>query len=112
MDAVGKILDCTNMKFTHGHLYVTAILWFRGHTELINCPGSKIPKPDESFSTVMSYSVLEHIEDLEPVLKEVHRLLKTNGKFYVTLPTNLFDRFSNVYQFLTVLGLKGLAESY
>jgi len=31
MDAVGKILDCTNMKFTYGHQYVTAILWFRGH---------------------------------------------------------------------------------
>ena len=38
--------------------------------ELIVCPGDRVPKPGESFRTVLSNSTLEHIPEVEPVLRD------------------------------------------
>ncbi|MFA4955715.1 MAG: class I SAM-dependent methyltransferase [Candidatus Methanoperedens sp.] len=80
--------------------------------ELINCNGDNIPKKDGIYNTVFSNSVLEHIEPLDPVLKEVHRLLSKNGYFYATLPTNKFDQYTIVNQILIKIGLKSTARKY
>lgn len=48
--------------------------------------GDRVPEPDAGFDWVLSNSVLEHIEQIEPVLAEVARLLRPNGKFVFTVP--------------------------
>ena len=48
--------------------------------------GDSVPEPDGSFDWVLSNSVLEHIDHLEPVLSEVGRLLRANGEFVFTVP--------------------------
>lgn len=48
--------------------------------------GDAVPEPDGSFEWVLSNSVLEHIPDVDPVLKEVGRLLQPDGKFIFTVP--------------------------
>ncbi len=45
----------------------------------------RIDFPDESFDLVVSNQVLEHVEDLDKVLSEIHRVMKPGG---ITL--NLF----------------------
>jgi SAM-dependent methyltransferase len=55
-----------------------------------NAPGNAIPEPDASFDCVFSNSVLEHIEDLEPVLTEVARVLGHGGSFVFTVPSANF----------------------
>src|SRR5687768_14968956 len=45
------------------------------YRELIQCRGHAIPKPDGTYRTILSNSVLEHIPDLDSVLMEAHRLL-------------------------------------
>jgi SAM-dependent methyltransferase len=82
------------------------------YDELIVCYGDKIPKESGSFNTIFSNSVLEHIPDIESVLREAHRLLAPGGKFYVTIPTDYFDRYSVMYQSLLSIGLNGMAENY
>lgn len=82
------------------------------YKELINCYGDNIPKEGGSFNTIFSNSVLEHISELEPVIKEAHRLLSDGGMFYVTVPTDLFDRFSILYQLMSKLKLYKAAEKY
>ncbi len=82
------------------------------YDELIECYGDNIPKPDQSFQTIFSNSVMEHIPDLEPVLVEARRLLKDDGIIYLTLPTDNFDRYNWGYQILSTLGLKKLAAKY
>ncbi|MFA5839219.1 MAG: class I SAM-dependent methyltransferase [Candidatus Margulisiibacteriota bacterium] len=82
------------------------------YAELIECYGDKITKPSNFFNTIMSNSVLEHIPSLEPVLQEAHRLLSDQGVFYVTVPTDMFDNYSVIYQFLSSLRLTELAEKY
>jgi SAM-dependent methyltransferase len=50
------------------------------------CGGAEIPEPDSSFDWVLSNSVLEHIDGIEPVLAEVSRLLRPGGQFIFTVP--------------------------
>ena len=49
-------------------------------------PGDCIPEKDNSFDFVISNSVLEHIPELEPVLREVARVLRPGGRFLFTVP--------------------------
>ncbi len=46
----------------------------------------KVPEPGGSFDWVFSNSVLEHIDDIDPVLAEVARLLRAGGEFVFTVP--------------------------
>jgi SAM-dependent methyltransferase len=82
------------------------------YLELIVCPGSVIPKRDQSFNTILSNSVLEHIPDLVPVLKEVHRLLAPAGFFIVTIPTDQLEHNSAPARVFRSLGLLGLETWY
>lgn len=74
--------------------------------------GAKIPFFDGSFQTVMSTSVLEHIPDLEPVLLEVVRVLKPDGRFIFCVPNHRFPESLWGRQFLTKIGLSGLGLAY
>jgi SAM-dependent methyltransferase len=82
------------------------------YRELICCPGSAIPKPDASFRTALSNSVLEHIPSLPPVLREGHRVLIPGGIFYFTVPTDDFEQQALVTRFFVGLRLDGLAARY
>lgn len=52
--------------------------------------GDRIPEPDQSFDMVFSNSVLEHIDPIEPVLRECARLLRPGGAFVATVPSEQF----------------------
>jgi len=54
--------------------------------------GKTIPYPDNYFKTVISNCVLEHISDLDVVLKEVYRVLKPNGIFMTTVMTTNWEK--------------------
>lgn len=49
-----------------------------------------IPLPDGSHATVISNSVLEHVSDLDGVLKELARVLAPGGRLFITVPTRGF----------------------
>lgn len=83
-----------------------------GYAELIECPGSAIPKPDGFYRTVFSNSVLEHIPELSPVFKEVHRILVDDGMFYFTVPSEYFQRYSLASRILRILKFSSLALAY
>ncbi|OGG02634.1 MAG: hypothetical protein A3F83_03355 [Candidatus Glassbacteria bacterium RIFCSPLOWO2_12_FULL_58_11] len=82
------------------------------YKELIQCRADSIPKPDTSFNTVISNSVLEHIPSLEPVFREVYRVLAPGGRFYCTVPSNYFDDYTIVNQILKAFRLRGPAGRY
>ena len=52
--------------------------------------GHHLPYQAGAFATVFSNSVLEHIEDVEPVVREVGRVLKRAGRFVFTVPSDAF----------------------
>lgn len=53
-------------------------------------PGERIPEGDGIFDFVFSNSVLEHIDDIEPVIGEVARVLRADGRFLFTVPGEQF----------------------
>lgn len=64
------------------------------YERLLLKPGDDIPAPDGHFRTVFSNSVLEHISDLPPTLEEVNRVLHSDGRFYVTVPTHRIEELN------------------
>ena len=82
------------------------------YDELIQCRGDNIPKESGTFNTILSNSVLEHIAESGSVLNEACRLLGQGGRFYVTVPTDMFDRYSILYRLLSLVRFDGLARRY
>ncbi len=81
-----------------------------GYEELIQCTGDKIPKPKDSYRTIISNSVLEHIPLLEPVLREAYRVLAPGGFFYFTVPSEKFEQYTVVSQILQFLKLSSFEK--
>jgi len=48
--------------------------------------GVKIPYEDNTFDTVVSFQVIEHIQDDINYVSEIYRVLKRNGIFILTTP--------------------------
>jgi SAM-dependent methyltransferase len=48
--------------------------------------GDRLPEPDAAFDFAFSNSVLEHIDVIEPVIAEIARVLKPEGKFVFSVP--------------------------
>lgn len=45
-----------------------------------------LPFPDESFVYIEAEDVLEHIHNMLPLMDELHRILKPNGKLWIRGP--------------------------
>ena len=82
------------------------------YNKTIIADARNLPFKNNSFSTVISISTLEHIQGNHKVFKETYRILKPGGLFIITVPTDrLFDALL-VVKILTFLGLKGLSYVY
>ncbi len=74
--------------------------------------GAAMPYPAANFGTVFSNSVLEHIPNLTPVLREAARVLRTGGRFLATVPSDAFRRLLAGYRARVVVGDFAGAEAY
>mgnify|MGYP000105399565 CR=1 FL=1 len=50
--------------------------------------GAALPFEDDTFDSVLALGVLEHVVDLDGLLREVQRVLRPGGAFLVVVPTN------------------------
>jgi len=71
-----------------------------------------LPFQNESFNVVFSNCVLEHIRRIDEVLNEVSRVLKADGAFIFTAPSDSFGDYLFVHVFLETIGLKKFARWY
>lgn len=72
----------------------------------------KMPVPDNSFDTVLSTQVLEHVSDPQQMMNEIYRVLKKNGYAILTLPLFwcLHEEPHDYFRY-TKYGLKHLAKN-
>ncbi|GEM_PF-5772463 len=54
--------------------------------------GSGCPTPDRSFDLVVSFAVLEHVQDQACVAREVFRVLRPGGQMHFEMPNYLYPR--------------------
>ena len=74
--------------------------------------GSRLPFRTQSFGTVISNSVLEHIPEVSQVLREASRVLRDDGFLVFTVPSTSFRLFLFPSLFARFRLLKGFSEWY
>lgn len=83
-----------------------------GYRCLVVADGSRLPFPECHFGSVVSNSVLEHVDDLEAVLRDIARVVKSGAPFYFTVPNPRYRSELGLPAVLNRLGLKALARAY
>ncbi len=60
-----------------------------GHHGMPVClaDGARLPFADHRFDVAVSMEVLEHVKQMEPVIKEVHRVLRQGGHWILSVPS-------------------------
>ena len=82
------------------------------YKDLVCAEGDRMPYPSDYFSSAVSNSVLEHIPDLDPVIKETARVLKPGAPFIFCVPNHRFLDTLSVSNALDKIKLRGLADIY
>lgn len=75
------------------------------------CNLEKIPKNESYYDAVISTEVLEHVENPEKVIKEFYRILKTDGKLFLTTPQQfMIHQAPYNFFYFTKYGLESLLK--
>ena len=77
--------------FTNSQSYIGVDIEESGHNHLNSnvdfyYDGRILPFEDSSFDVIVSFEFFEHIFNIEEVLFELQRVLKTNGKLLISIP--------------------------
>ncbi len=57
--------------------------------------GTSLPFRDETFDLVICNDVIEHLDEQEKLIREIYRVLKTEGHLYLTTPNRRYPRESH-----------------
>jgi len=71
---------------------------------LIKAHAEALPFPDQSFDRVACCEMLEHVQDISAVLKEIHRVTKPGSRVVISLPNEHLINISK--KMVLFLGLK------
>lgn len=76
-----------------------------GTVSVLLSDGNSLPNGDSEMDVVYSISVLEHLENYEEIISEVHRVLKPNGHFILTIDVDIKGSVSiGASKFYNILG--------
>jgi SAM-dependent methyltransferase len=84
----------------------------KAYHSCINAVGCEMPFENEYFCTVISNSVLEHIEDKDAVLEDAWRVLKPCGRLIICVPNDGFTTNLSIALFFDKIHFTGLAGAY
>ena len=79
---------------------------------LLNSKGDGLPFKNQEFNSCISNSVLEHIPDVDEVLHEISRVLKTKAKFIFCVPNKNFTKYLSIAEFFEKIKCPSAAKSY
>jgi len=82
------------------------------YRDVVQGSATDLPFADESFATVVSNCVIEHIQDIDKTLSEISRVLRPGGNFATTLPSEHYPDFLLGSTVLRRIGLSRAANAY
>lgn len=74
VDVVDKVVEYANQKYS------------RPNCKFIKYDGHKLPFDNNTFNAIISFQVIEHIDDDKEFVFEIFRVLAPGGKLYLTTP--------------------------
>lgn len=74
VDVVEKVINYANEKYS------------RDNCKYIIYDGRTLPFEDNSLDIAVAFQVIEHIDDDDLFVSELHRVLKQNGRLFMTTP--------------------------
>ena len=96
--------------FTHA-VYESCDIKQSAVTHTFLCDLEKIPRKDETYDAIINTQVLEHVRHPQQVLQEFHRILKPNGKLFLSAPQEGgMHEIPNHYHNFTKYGLQSELE--
>ena len=84
----------------------------RAYCSVQQAVGDAMPYASVAFGSLLSNSVLEHIPDLDPVLREAARVVRPGGRVIFTVPSDAFRRLLAGYRDRAAAGDMAGAEAY
>jgi SAM-dependent methyltransferase len=84
----------------------------RAYRHVLVTSGTCLPFADGAFQTVVSNCVLEHIPDVDAVVREANRVLQPGGRLILTVPSHLFPEMLFWSDFFSRAGLKRWGRAY
>jgi len=100
----GRILDvgCGSKPYRHlfgpTEEYLGLDIYAGPEVDIIAEPDKPWPIPDHCFDVIFASQVLEHVENLDDILKEMNRVLKVGGHLIMTFPF-LYNEHGVPYDF-------------
>ena len=87
MKCVGLDMDNASLnKAEEGYQYFESIS--NAGAEFVKGSAYSLPFPDESIDLIVCSEVLEHLQEYNDAVVEIHRVLKPGGKFYASVPAS------------------------
>lgn len=100
IDKIDMGIDVHSEKFIHTWAY----------KYFLRADATELPFPNGYFNTVISNCVMEHIQDLISALKDINRVLKNGGRFYLTVPSIYFNQYLLIPSLFSKIGMEGIAD--
>lgn len=80
------------------------------YREVCETPADRLPFEDQSFACVFSNCAMEHMDNIDKVLSEIHRVLRKNGAALFSVVTDKFVELSPLRKFLELIKANDLAK--
>lgn len=82
------------------------------YKNLLLADARNLPIANESYSTIISVSTMEHIKKVDMVFKEAYRVLKPNGILIASMETNEVDEHTFYLPLLRKIGLSFVSNFF
>lgn len=80
------------------------------YREVYETSADQLPFEDETFESVFSNCAMEHMDNIDGVLGEIHRVLRKNGKALFSVVTDKLVEMSPLKMFLDLIGAHDWAD--
>lgn len=81
------------------------------YKDVYHCSAEKLPVQSSSFETVFANCSLEHMNNIDAVMREVSRCLRPNGTFVMSVVTNYWTEMDVLSDLIEISGATEIAAS-